>query len=246
MSEINQITTIRLPDGKEVAFVDWSDTPLFSSADFLAGFDDTEIDLFQYVPGDDVPSTGGITVKRTSSENDTNIAAQGSMASTEEMLVYALRPEVMEWTLATQTPTDANSRSPLAPNQPRPTAKRLAILQSSLLLTLEVSQKFMLRAPLTYFNSGMGVFSTTVMAGPALAGNNITAGSPGFPGQDAVRALVIPAHIGGQEKYRVRIENVLGQAVPSGLNEANPAVDAPLIMHTIRVYMDGLYKRPVS
>jgi hypothetical protein len=48
---INQITTMRLPDGTEVAFVDWQDKPLFSSVDLLANFTDTEVDAFTYVGG---------------------------------------------------------------------------------------------------------------------------------------------------------------------------------------------------
>mgnify|MGYP000603175695 CR=1 FL=1 len=40
MSAVNQIATMRLPNGKEVAFVDWSDKPLFSSADLRSGFTD--------------------------------------------------------------------------------------------------------------------------------------------------------------------------------------------------------------
>jgi hypothetical protein len=241
---INQITTMRLPDGSEVAFVDWSDTPLWSSADLLAGFTDTEIDLFQYVSGEPVPKTTNLTVARTSSDNDTNIASPGIMASTEEMLVYAIKPEIIEQTLSAQAPTDPNSASPTAPNMPQPTGKRLSILQQRLLLTLEVSQKFTHRAPLTYYNSGFGAFAPSIFGVP-VAGV-ASAATPGLPSQDAVRALVIPVHIGGQETYRVRLENVTGSAVPSGLNQNNPAANEPLVMHTVRILLDGLYKRPVA
>ena len=252
MANINQITTMRLPDGSEVAFVDWSDTPLWSSADFLQNFTDTEIDLFQYTSGEPVPATQNFTARRTSSDSDTNIATPGSMASTEEMLVYAIRPEIMEFTVeSVEGVIDAATRAATQPNQPSPTRKRLAVLQTLLLLTLEVSQKFAHRAPLAYYNTGFGPSSTTVFAGAvAFAGQaGLTAANAGFPSQDAVRSLVVPVHIGGQEKYRVRIENVTGAAVPSGLTEANPAANpggTTRIMHTLRVHLDGLYKRPVS
>lgn len=254
MANTNQITTMRLPDGSEVAFVDWSDTPLWSSADFLQNFTDTEIDLFQYTSGEPVPATQNFAARRTSSDSDTNIATPGSMASNEEMLVYAVRPEIMEFIVDdVEGVIDAATREAREPQQPSPTRKRLAVLQTLLLLTLEVSQKFAHRAPLAYYNTGFGPNATTIFPGLAAAGivgqAGLTAATAGFPTQEAVRSLVVPVHIGGQEKYRVRIENVTGAAVPSGLTEANPAADlagAELVMHTIRVHLDGLYKRPVS
>lgn len=245
MSEINQITTMRLPDGAEVAFVDWSDTPLWSSADFLGGSADTELDLFQYVSGEPVPHTTNITVGRTSSDADTNLATPGSMASTEEMLVYAIKPDIQEWTLTDEPLSDANSRQALAPNQPQPSRKRLAMAHAQLLLTLEVSQKFSHRASLGYYNPGFGAFGPAIYSGAAFA-QPVTAATPGMPTQEAVRSLVIPIHIGGQEKYRVRIENTTGAALLIGLNEASPAVDVAGIMFTMRIFLDGLYKRPVS
>jgi hypothetical protein len=167
------------------------------------------------------------------------------MASTEEMLVYAIKPEITEFRL--QTPFDATSFSPSQPNQPRPTGKRLAILHTALILTLEVSQKFTHRAGLGYYNTGFGAFAPSLFAGavPFAGVPGLTAATAGMPSQDAVRALVIPVHIGGQEKYRVRLENFLGM-IGSGLNEANPAVEDTEIIHQARIYLDGLYKRPVS
>lgn len=245
MSDINQITTLRLPDGTEVAFVDWSDTPLYSTADLLSGFTDAEIDLFQYTPGEPVPTTSNFLAGRTSTVRDTNIATPGSMATTEEMLVYAIRPEVTEVTITAQ---DANQVSLPAPNQPRPTGKRLAILQALLTMRLEVSQKIQHRAPFGYYNTGFGTFAPSLYGGavPVAGVPGLSAATQGLPSQDAVRSLVIPVHIGGQEKYRVVIENQQESPVPSGLNEANPAVADDNIAHQVRVLLDGLYKRPVA
>lgn len=245
MSQINQITTVRLPDGTEVAFVDWSDTPLYSTADLLAGFTDAEIDLFQYVPGEPVPVTQNFTTGRTSTVRDTNVATPGSMASTEELLVYAIRPEVIEGTVAEGSAAEISFS---LPNQPRPSGKRLAILQAFLTMRLEVSQKIQHRAPFGYYNTGFGSFSPSVYGGAvAVAGvPGLSAATQGFPGQEAVRSLVIPVHIGGQEKYRVVLENQQEAAVPSGLSEANPAADVTTIVHQVRVILDGLYKRPTA
>lgn len=244
---INQITTMRLPDGTEVAFVDWSDTPLYSTCELLANFTDTEIDLFQYVAGEPIPTTNNAPLRRTSNDRDTNVVTPGGMASTEELLVYAIKPDFYEFTVDAETlaPTSA---APLSPNQPAPTRKRLAILHSALLVSLDVSQKFTHRAGLSYYNTGFGASATTIFNGAAAAAGvpGITAASAGWPAQDAVRSLVVPIHIGGQEKYRLRLENVTGNPVPSGLSEADPAEDVENTLHRIVFHLDGLYKRPVA
>jgi len=242
---INQITTMRLPDGTEVAFVDWSDTPLYSTCELLANFTDTEIDLFQYVAGEPIPTTNNALTRRTSNDRDTNVVTPGGMASTEELLVYAIKPDFYEFTT-----DDGDPRlvSVPAPNQPAPTRKRLSILHAALLVSLDVSQKFTHRAGLSYYNTGFGASATTVFAGAvAVAGQpGLTAANAGWPAQDAVRSLVVPIHIGGQEKYRLRLENVSGNPVPSGLSEANPGVSNDNILHRIVFHLDGLYKRPVA
>ena len=94
---LNQMTTLRLPGGKEVAFVDWIDQPLYSTADLLAGFSDSEIPLFNYGKGDDVSATSNAAGARSATEADTNMDSPSEMYSTEEMLVYAIRPEIAEF-----------------------------------------------------------------------------------------------------------------------------------------------------
>ena len=240
---MNQITTMRLPDGAEVAFVDWSDKPLWSSVDLLSGFTDTEVNAFTYVVGDEVPATVNATVRRIASDRDTNVSTPGSMASTEEMLVYAIKPEYNESRTADGNPTELDVLTYQQQGQPIPRSNRLAILQDQLILQLEVSQKIEHSAPLGYYNTGFGVLTS-------MQSTNATAlssrGTAGLPSQEAVRSLGIPVHIGGQEKYRVALVNAAAAAVPSGQNEATPPVNDAQIVHTVRVYLDGLYKRPVS
>lgn len=246
---LNQITTLRMPDGSEVAFVDWTDKPLWSTIDFLSGWTDTEVDAFTYVAGDQVPSTVNATATRTSTERDTNVSTPASMASTEEMLVYAIKPEILETRTDDNTPTDLTSIFFQEGGQPIPRSNRLAVLDFFLLLRLVVSQKIEQSGPLAYFNTGFGVFSggTRNQAATAVADR----GTPGMPTQEAVRAFVIPTHIGGQEKYRVTLLNAAGDlvpagGVPSGQDQATPPVNDDQIVHQIRIVMDGLYKRPLS
>lgn len=262
MRSINQITTVRLPDGTEVAFVDWTDKPLYSSADFLDGWTDQEVDYFQYTDGDPVPKTSNITTARNSTTRDTNLATPGSNASTEEMLVYAVRPEIFEYKLTTPQEGagyDASLFHFADVNQPQPSRRRLSVFHEACLIILEVTQKWTIQAGFGYFNTGFGVNSYSALqtqpgfvfdAPGALSLR--TAATQGLPAQSAVRSLTIPVHIGGQEKWRLHVDNFRGIAVPSGILEVEPtgqAEDAatdPDVMHTVRIYLDGLYKRPVT
>lgn len=231
---INQITTMRLPNGTEVAFVDWQDLPLFSTVDLLSGFTDTELSAFTYVVGDEVPATSNVTVRRTASENDTNLSTPGSMASTEEMLVYAIKPEIFEVTTSNANMTSADFT---VGGQPTVQYNRLALLNYFLTLRLEVSQKAEHEASFGYHNAGFGVYALST---------DSDKGINGMPTQDAVRSLVIPVHIGGQEKYRVTLRNGRGAAVPIGDSLATPPVENQNIALITRINLDGLYKRPVS
>jgi hypothetical protein len=244
---LNQITTMRLPDGSEVAFVDWQDKPLFSTVDLLSGFNDSDIDAFTYVPGDTVPSTQNGIAPRTASERDTNVSTPGSMASTEELLVYAIKPYYHELRTADGTPTEFTSAAFAQGGQPIPATGRLATLHFWLVLRLIVSQKAEQEAPLGYFNTGFGVFSGA-MQDRVAATSLDNRGSAGIPTQEAVRSYVIPTHIGGQEKYRVTLANDAGPAggVDFGVSEATPPVVDDQIVMQVGILLDGLYKRPVT
>lgn len=232
MSAVNQIATMRMPDGREVAFVDWTDKPLFSTADLLTGFTDETVELFTYVSGDQVTATSNVTARRTSNDRDTNLATPGAMASTEELLVYAIKPEVYEYEA---DDGDMNVLAPLTAGQPQTSGQNLSTMHSRLLISLNVSQKIMHRAGFGYYNTGFGVFNSTA--------NRVT---QGFPSQEAVRSLVLPVHIGGQEKYRVTIENPDGTAVNIGNTSATPPVANADVVQQVRINLDGLYKRPVA
>lgn len=238
---LNQMTTMRLPDGSEVAFVDWQDKPLFSSLDFLTGFTDSDLEAFTYVPGDTIPSTNNVTIPRTATEQNTNVSTPGSMASTEEMLVYAIRPYYIEGVLD-QASTDYNTFNFGLAGQPAPSTSSIGIMQALLTLRLIVSQKAEQEAPLAYFNTGFGAYGGVSQQTAALASR----GTAGFPTQEAVRSYVIPVHIGGQEKYRVQLANDGGNTVAFGVDQATPPVELPELAMTVVIHLDGLYKRPVT
>ena len=244
---LNTITTIRLPDGTQVAFTDWSDKPVFSSVELCHGFTQEEIDIYGYTLGDPVPAAppaGLAAIQRSSTDRDTNLAAPAAMASTEERLIYAIKPEVFY--LRTDAPennqVDMESATAVdGTGMPLPGPVFLAQLNRSLLLTLEISRKIFARAGFGYFNAGFGVFG---WGNPAEATRSYAVN--GLPSQEAVRSYVVPHYMGGTEKFRCYLTNPSGLPVNFG-NAELAAKDADTdAVARIHVYLEGLYKRPVS
>lgn len=242
---INQITRMRLPDGSEVAFVDWGDIPLFSVAWVLSGFTDSEINFFTYLVGEPVSATSNAAGVPTATELDTNIATAGAMAGTEEMLVYSIKPSYEAYVAGTQSQDNITTLGSNLAGMPIPNGPSLALLQAALLLRLEVSQKNYVEAPLGYFNSGFGVFNTLV--GTPAAAALASYANAGLPSQEAVRSFAMPTYIGGTEKYRVYLANFADGQVVVGLDEAAGG-GSPITgyLWKIRMILEGLYKRPVS
>lgn len=238
----SQITQVRLPDGRTVAIVDWTDKPLFSTIDLLSGYSDQEIECFTYQVSDNVSSSSNITTRRVATERDTNVATPGGMASTEEILIYNIKVEPFEL-LADET-TDATEFTTASPGLPVPQPQTLAILNRFSLLRLEISQKIYAEAGVAYFNTGFGPFIAGSRGGAApAAGSPIAFANFGLPSAEAPRSFSIPHHIGGQEKYRVVLANPTGETVTFADSSGSP--DATVAL-TVRVLLEGLYKRPVS
>jgi len=76
------------------------------------------------------------------------------------------------------------------------------------------------------------------------AGRNYA--TQGLPSQEAVRSYVVPQYMGGQEKFRVFVSNPGGNPVNFGNSENNAVPTNTDAVLRLRVYLEGLYKRPVS
>lgn len=239
-----QITQIRLPNGRVIALVDWSDMPLFSTVDLLNGFTDQTIQAFNYIVSDQVSSSQNVNIRRTATDKDTNISSPGTLAATEEMLVYNIKVEPYQYIVAAGDASTVGEASSIATTGgPIMEGALLSFLQSRLLLQLEVSQKLYANAGLGYFNQGFGAF-TTAVAGPAAAVTR-SLSNQGVPTADAPRSFTIPVHIGGQENYRLNLVNSLGSAVPFIDFDGAAAAEGTSLV-SLRFYLEGLYKRPVS
>ncbi len=245
---LNQITQIRLPDGQVVALVDWTDKPLYGSADLGSGYTNEIVDLFQVSVGRPVPTAasgaGGPITPRQNTLADTNISTQGGLSSTEEFLIYSMKPEVQEFAF---DPNDFTTRRSVGPDtssfMPQPSLQTLAQLNASLLLEIEISLKIYSQAGFGWFNTGFG---PQAQFATGAVGSTTAPANQGHPSQAAVRTLVVPMHIGGQENFRVRLRNPTANPVNFGADLAEPVDVNENRMVSVRVYLDGLYKRPVS
>jgi hypothetical protein len=236
---LNQITKIRLGDGREVALVDWTDRPLWSTVEVLDGATIQEMNFFQYTVGDSVPAFAPVAVaaQRAATQRDTGMATPGAMASTEEFLVFAIRPRVFSLNVVSAQAPNFQAPGPLVAGEtPLADAGMLSVLDLRTRLSLEISQKVYGEAGFGYYNSGMGIY----MAGEFGAANK------GIPSQEAVRSFVIPQHMGGQEKFRVYLSNDAGNPLEVGLGDGGNVDTDDTRYARIVVYLDGLYKRPVS
>lgn len=239
---INQITKIRLDNGNEVALVDWTDRPLYSTIEVLDGATIQEMNFFQYTVGDAVPGFAPVAaVQRTANDRDTNLATPGSMASTEEFLIFAMRPEIFQLRVNDDQAPDFNAPAALVSlSEPLPLASLLGVLNLRCLLNLEISEKVYANAGFGYYNAGHGVLVQGADPGTLATANN------GSPTQEAVRGFSIPMHMGGQEKFRAYLSNPAGVPLEIGLGFGTDDTPDPTAFARIVLYLDGLYKRPVS
>lgn len=237
-------TQFRLPDGTVVELVDWVDKPVFSTVELLTGFSDEKLDLFTYSVSQEVTATENATVRRTATERDTNVSASGSMTSSEELLVYSIRPEFFELQTAQATSTDLTSAALTLAGQPMMRPSVLKILHMALVMRLRITEKAFVEAGLGYFNTGFDVNVGAVTIGGVLADANIRSyANQGSPSADAVRSFAIPQHIGGTEKYQLELRNYPGDTIT--FIDENAASIARLVVRG-RFYLDGMRKRPTA
>jgi len=236
---INQITNIVLANGEQVAFTDWTDRYLYSTADLLSGFTDERIAIFSYAAGERVAHTSNIAAPRSATIEDTNISNASEMDSTQEFLCYSIQNEVFQVVGDSTGITSEISR----PGSPMPRAGVLALMHWRLIMGLRVSQKFFPQAGYGAFLAAFGPVVQSTLTQATLAVN-------GQPGNHARFDQSVPIHIGGTEKYEVWIENQgQGAIVPGDGSVVFPDDDGvadPTAYVISRTYMRGLHKRPMG
>lgn len=238
----DSIAQWRLPDGSVLRLEDWVDKPVYSTCDLETGFNDRTITLFTYTVGQQVASSANFTTRRIATERDTNVQVGGSNASTEEILVFAIRNEVYFFALETEHDATSGSLTAGLPGAPIPLMCNLSMLNRGLTLRLMVSQKAYIEEGFGYFNTGFGPF------GPAIGDGSITRtyGNPGLPSDEAVRYYRLPTHIGGTEKYRVELKNYQGETFTNLGEDGNAGEFGASSEHRVIVHLEGARKRPTA
>lgn len=243
--QINQITKLRMPDGAEVAIVDWSWRPLYSTAFIADGATDREVRLFTYARGDTVKTTTNLAsaARPSATRLHTNVAEGSEMDATEEMIVYAIQAEVQQW--LADANIDGSTETAVNPDNARsngiPVAGLLGELNSLFILELEVSQKPYFQAGFAWFSAGFGPHLAMSQAGGT--DDLTTRGNHGFPTREAVDQAPVPVHLGGTEKYAVKLLNPDGRTVD--FRDDAGTVDDDAVAF-VRVYLTGLHKRPTG
>lgn len=246
MLDQSQIARVRTSDGRTIDIVDYVDKPLYSTIDLRSGFVDQSVNAFTYAPTQRVSASSNINPRRIATEVDTNVSTAGQMASTESMLVYSMRLEAFQLRdtgAALGDPANWRDQASFGPAAGVTNLQRLAKYAT---LRLWITQQVYAEAGPAYFSPGFGAF---------LASNSTSTRNPGqygLPTHQAARCFQVPHFIGGAEQYRVELYKPEGQpgldgAINFTLEDGNdPAVDNDGVIIQLRVYLEGLYKRPVG
>lgn len=233
---LNQLTKVRLADGREVAIVDWSYRPLYSTLLTLDGWTDQELSWFTYSMGDQVSMSQNLLSAAGGPFNatiqQTNISSASEMDALEEYLVYAMSIEVYEYGFTGGAYTLAGPGTP-APNIPA------MFLLHRLIVELEVSEKAYYQASLGWFAQGFGPYYELDRISADEGGRSYAVN--GHPTAAAIDVSPVPVHIGGTEKYRGILHNPAGPAIVYRDDDGNETATAVV---ELRLNFRGLHKRP--
>lgn len=233
------IQALRLPNGESIVYDEWSHWPRYSTVDVAAAnAGNFQLDAFSYVVGGRVPSAG--VAARTATPTDTNAVSKKRMNQDEASLVYAWTYEVFATSDYVNTLTDPDTTMASAPVFE---AANLRRLQRDVVLQLMVGaqiRKPVARSPLSWVGQGPG--SPAFASGSAIAAaTSFNHGSGGPVTPNNQRVFDMPIHI---ESDRVSFVRVQGFRSP-GVG-ATPALDAVTQSFRMRIYLDGLHRRPIA
>jgi hypothetical protein len=220
------IKKIHLPDGEEVVIDEWLHYQQFSTIEFAAG---SQINLraFTYVQGQVVPQQG--LVPRNATESDTNQVAKTRMNHDEAYLCYAITWEAFALSSAeSETFTLAPAPAMLSQNVRR--------LQRDVVLSLVVGaniKKPQARAPFSRYGQSVG--APAYPSSQALtAATAFSYGTGGKMSASNQRRFQLPVYIASDRVFYVEV-----RSFPGAITDLSQAV-------RLRIYLDGLKRRPVA
>lgn len=242
------IEKIQLPNGQAVEISEWLHWPLFSTVEGQGGIGSgsdplglgngaaINLRLFSYIVGQQIPRAGTVTA-RAANESDTNQVIAGKMGYDEAFLCYAITPEFFALTDGTAFPTLPNSKESVAPAL---TAGNIRRLQRDCVFSLVIGAKItkpQARAPMPYFNQGVGAVASSPGGSGLTTPPNTTLmdyGTSGSISPRNQRLYNLPVLIDSDRAMYGKIESPGGTI--SGLSQN----------WRMRWYLDGLKRRPVA
>ena len=241
------IQKIRLPidnaDGTpvEVVIDEWNHWPMYSTCDIginAAGVADSlasGLQLFTYVPGQNVPSTQSLTPPRRATDNDTNRQARKKMNYDEAFIFYSQTYEVWATTdlgLASAAPDPAGPLKSPAPIVNPLNLRRLDRDMVSELFVGAGMTKPQARSPWSYVRQSVGSPAWTG-TGALQAFTNFAYGTGGSIRPQNQRKLELPIYIEPQQIFYLKLSAPIGGIM--GLTQDL----------RIRVWFDGMKRRAI-
>lgn len=242
-----------LPDGTRTAIDEWLHDPRYSTAE-IGPRDNLDLRLFSYVRGQQVPRTASIPA-RLATDADTNMVQSNQMGYDEAFVVYAITFEAFSL---------VNAIEPAGPGAPPPDYPYLPAsfgndeIPGPLmdLLTLRAAQRNIvvellvgasqrkprIRETLGRIGQSVGTHTIASVGIANLPGRELR--PPATAGEVEVwnqRRYEEPIFIREQEIARVRLYAPDG-SVAAGMNDT---VAGLLVPFRLRMYLDGLRRRPV-
>lgn len=238
---MSQLYQIRLPNGQMVAPGDWTVAePLYSTVEVAPG-PFTVLTAFSYGRGQDVPGSVG---PRQSNYADTNLEGEGArLPENEEIFVYTLAVEVFLLGEEVGTAVTPPSTAPFI------SIWNMLRLQRDLLVMTRIGAdaKRYTHAPLSFFPGGTGVLQYT--AGgltPLAVPTGFANGNNGGVATYDARQFASPLHVAGGETFGVDITAGPGQVEGLDLDQTPSAPTVVQGRARLRIFLEGLRRRPIA
>jgi|WetSurMetagenome_2_1015567.scaffolds.fasta_scaffold65323_3 hypothetical protein len=237
-----QITRIVLPNGQEYVPSDWTSAePLWSTVEVSPG-PFPLLKAFSYGRGaSEVPGSIG---PRKSSYVDTNLEGEGSkLPENEDLIAYTMNVEVFKIGTA-----DTTTYFPDADQPDVPLPDMLRMQRDIVMLFRIAAIKDYTHASMSYFPAAMGTlynFSGNLTEVSGGATGTVVA-SNGSPSPRDVRTFASPLYVAGGEAFGVEVTAGPGfvQGLNLALDNATPPKQPGRIR--LRIFLDGLRRRPVA
>lgn len=221
------IDTIRIPGGDEWDVNDYGHYPLVTTHAAIVSQRRTESRGFNYGEGETIPGTNRIATLR-----DTNFKGSGSggLGFAEEMLV---------WSIMVELPIKALYQKITDPHEDQYLLEDMKTLVENTWFQLVVTDKVYAEGILTRYPFGGGLWSVTNVNDAELVNN-------GMPAHTAQKPLAVPIHLMSMEQFASLLKFPYGDCGVLFNTFDSEGEGQTEIGYDVRVWLDGIRRRPVA